>query len=183
MLRFFVLNNGVLTINEAPTARKTSYSIRISAAGAGLFGTNNHRDLTLVVNPTPEITSPNGGVSPYEITLAENIQTVTTIAAMDADTLTYTLSNDDAALFEIVGITGNTRIVQFKDEYIPDYENPRDAQGNIDQNADQEYSVLVTVSDGTSFDTQEIRITITPVNELPTVIRLSSTAVARDADG
>ena len=78
--RFFSLNNGVLTVREALPAGRTSYSIRISAAATGLFGTNNHRDLTLVVNPSPVITSPNGGVSPYEITLAENIQTVTTIA-------------------------------------------------------------------------------------------------------
>ena len=85
--------------------------------------------MTLVVNPSPEITSPNGGVSPYEITLTENIQTVTTIAAMDMDTLTYTISNDDAELFEI----NNAGELSFKDEYIPDYENPRDAQGNIDQ--------------------------------------------------
>ena len=175
--RFFSLNNGVLTVGEALPAGRTSYSIRISLMNDYLYLKNHQRDLTIVVNPTPEITSPNGGVSPYKITLAENIQTVTTIAAMDTDTLTYTLLNDDAELFEI----NNAGELSFKDEYIPDYESPRDAQGNIDKSEDQEYRVLVSVSDGVSTDTQTIIVTIAPVNEPPTDIRLSSTKVASDA--
>ena len=177
--RFFSLNNGVLTVREALPAGRTSYSIRISLTSYYLYLKNHHRDLTIVVNPSPEITSPNGGASPYGITLAENIQTVTTIAAMDTDmdTLTYTLSNDDAELFEI----NNAGELSFKAAYIPDYENPRDAQGNIDHNEDQEYSVLVSVSDGISTDTQTIIVTIVPVNDSPTDIEISSTKVARDA--
>ena len=60
------------------------------------------------------------------ITLPENTKAVTTITAtdMDANTLTYTLSNNDAALFEI----NNAGELSFKDEYIPDYGNPRDSQ-------------------------------------------------------
>ena len=172
----FTLNNGVLSINDAPDSAKTSYNIRIEATGS--FGTDNHRDLTFVVNNRPEITS-QSGVSSYAITLPENTQAVTTITATDADmnTLSYTLSDDDVALFEIT----NSGALSFKDAYIPDYENPRDSRGNIDSNADQEYSVLVAVSDGVSSDTQEIRVTITPVNEPPTGIKLSSTAVARNA--
>ena len=175
----FTLTGGVLSINATPTATGTSYDVRISSTGS--FGTNNHRDLTFVVNHRPEISSQNSDAR-YAITLPENIQAVTTITAMDMDgTLSYTLTNHDAALFEITG-TGNSRELRFKENYIPDYENPRDSRGNIDQSADQIYRVLVTVSDGVSTDTQEISVTITPVNETaPTDLELSSTMVARDA--
>ncbi len=152
----FTLTDGVLSINDAPTVANTSYNIRIEATGS--FGEDNHRDLTLIVNHnSPEITSHNG-VSSYAITLAEHTQAVTTIIATDADmnTLSYALSNDDVALFEIT----DSGALRFKDAYIPNYDNPRDSLGNIDSNVDQEYSVSVTVSDGTSSDTQEIIVTI-----------------------
>ena len=179
---FFTLTfSGVLKIKAAPIAGKESYNIRISARGDDLFGTNNHRDLVMTSNERPKITSPNGGASPYEIRLPENIQTVTTIIVTDTDSLRYTLTNDDAELFEIIG-KGNSRTLRFRNKYIPDYEKPLNSLGEVDPNADQEYSVLVTVADEVSIDTQEIRVTITPVSDLPpTDIRLSSIMVARDA--
>ena len=168
----FTLTDGVLSINAAPAAIGALYDIRISITGSGtvLVGTDNHRDLTFAVNNKPMITS-NNGDSQYEITLPENTKAVTTITAtdMDANTLTYTLSNNDAALFEI----NNAGELSFKDEYIPDYENPRDSQGNIDQNADQEYSVLVSVSDGVSTRTQEIIVTIENVTVVAPDISVS----------
>ena len=135
-------------------------------------------------NTAPVITSPDG-TSLYALDLPENTQLVTTITAMDMDanTLSYTLTNEDAALFEITG-TGNSRELRFKSAYIPDYENPRhvNAEGNIVSGGNQKYSVLVTVSDGILTDTQTIVVTITPVNETaPTDIELSLTMVARDA--
>ena len=178
---FTLTSTGVLSINDAPPADKTSYNITIAATGS--FGTNNQHDLTLVANHRPEISS-NNGESPYAITLPENIREVTTLTATDGDTndtLTYSISRYDSDLFEITG-TGNSRTLIFKADRVPDYENPRNSDGVVDQNADQEYRVLVTVSDGTSFDTQEIIVRITPVNETdPTDIGLSSTAVVRSA--
>ena len=178
---FTLTSTGVLSIKDAPPADRTSYNITIAATGS--FGEDNQQELTLVANHRPEISS-NNGESPYAITLPENIREVTTLAATDGDTndtLTYTLSNNDAALFEITG-TGNSRTLIFKADRVPDYENPRNSDGVVDQNADQEYRVLVTVSDGTSFDTQEIIVRITPVSETdPTDIGLSSTAVVRSA--
>ena len=169
---FFSLAGGVLSINNAPTGR-TSYNITIAATGS--FGTGNQRALTFKANSRPEITDPG------EIRIPENTQAVTTIITTDADantTFSYTLSNHDAALFEIT----DAGELSFKDGYIPDYENPRNALGEIDENADQEYRVLVTVSDGISSDTQEISVTITPVSdESPTGIMLSSEAVPRTA--
>ena len=179
---FTLTSTGVLSINDAPPAGKTSYNITIAATGS--FGRGNQRELTLVTNHITQITAPNGGASPYAITLPENTQAVTTITVTDGDTndiLTYSISMYDSDLFEITG-TGNSRTLKFKADRVPDYENPINSDGVVDQNADQEYRVLVSVSDGISFDTQEIIVRITPVSETaPTDIGLSSTAVARSA--
>ena len=179
---FTLTSTGVLSINDVPPTDKTSYNITIAATGS--FGEDNQRELTLVTNHITQITAPNGGASPYAITLPENTQAVTTITVTDGDTndtLTYSISRYDSDLFEITG-TGNSRTLRFKDDFIPDYENPRNSAGVVDQNADQEYRVLVSVSDGISFDTQEMSVTITPVSETaPTDIGLSATEVVRSA--
>ncbi len=179
---FTLTSTGVLSINDVPPTDKTSYNITIAATGS--FGEDNQRELTLVTNHITQITAPNGGASPYAITLPENTQAVTTITVTDGDTndtLTYSISRYDSDLFEITG-TGNSRTLRFKDDFIPDYENPINSDGVVDQNADQEYRVLVSVSDGISFDTQEMSVTITPVSETaPTDIGLSATEVVRSA--
>ncbi len=160
---FTLTGAGALTINVAPTTG-ASYNILVSSSasprGTTPFGTNNHRDLTLV----PNYHSPVIDDAIYEITLIEKTKVVTTITATDMDvnaTLSYMLSNDDAVLFEIT----DAGELSFKDAYIPDYENPRqvDDQGNVVLGGDQEYSVLVTVSDGILSDTQTITVTIIPL--------------------
>ena len=162
---------AVLTINEDPGVVGTEYRITISAVKHPAtsrvpYGTNNHREFTFVVNNRPDITS-HMMASLKEIMLAENTQKVTDIAAsdMDMDTLTYTLSAHDVALFEIT----DAGALNFKTDYIPDYENPRNSRGKIDEEADQEYSVLVTVSDGVSTDKQKITVTIADANDAPTL--------------
>ena len=67
---FTLTTDGVLTINAAPAAIGALYDIRISipgsvGTGTVLVGTDNHRDLTFVVNNRPMITS-NNGDSPYD---------------------------------------------------------------------------------------------------------------------
>ncbi len=129
---------------------------------------------------TPTITA-NGGAALYPITLNENIQSVATITAVgtDGDTLTYSLFGFDSALFNIT----QSGMLTFKSEFIPDYENPRDADGNIDNNQDQIYFTNVRVTDphGLS-DEQEVRVTIRDVtSEPPAVITLSTTTVTYNA--
>ena len=46
--RFFTLTGKVLTINAPPAPGKTSYTITIASTGA--FGTNNQREVTVIVN-------------------------------------------------------------------------------------------------------------------------------------
>jgi hypothetical protein len=86
--------------------------------------------------------------------VAEGATTVITVEASDedsGDTLTYSLSGDDAALFAL----SDTNVLSFL--AAPDYEAPGDV------GADNVYNVVITVSDGTDDATQSLAITVTDV--------------------
>ena len=86
--------------------------------------------------------------------VAEGQTTVITVEASDddsGDTLSYSLSGDDAALFSL----SDSNVLSFL--AAPDFEAPGDA------GADNVYTVIVTVSDGTEDVTQTISITVTDV--------------------
>ena len=85
--------------------------------------------------------------------VAEGQTAVITVEASDedSDTLTYALSGDDSALFAL----NDSNQLAFL--AAPDFEAP----GDID--ADNVYSVIITVSDSTDSVTQTITITVTDV--------------------
>ena len=105
--------------------------------------------------------------SPATASVAEN-QTAayTTIAAdVDGDDLTYSLSWTDAALFTI---NENTGVVSFR--VAPDFEMPGD------DNDDNIYDILVTVSDGDNPTEQAVAITVMNVNDNAPVFTSPATA-------
>ncbi|MBT2802064.1 cadherin domain-containing protein, partial [Halomonas sp. ISL-56] len=119
--------------------------------------------------------------------VAENtIGTIYTALASDPenDTLFYTLSGTDAALFDL---NANSGALSFKSA--PDFEAPADAGGN------NVYDVILTASDGSlSSNPQALAITVTNVNEAPVFVTSSkasvtenttavTTMVATDVDG
>ena len=107
--------------------------------------------VTNVNDNTPSFTSPDSAG------VAEN-QT-SAYAAMatdgDGDALTYGLSGTDAALFTI---NGNTGVVSFR--VAPDFEMPGDANG------DNDYSIIVTASDGDNTTNHDVVITVTDEDEV-----------------
>lgn len=106
------------------------------------------------VNSAPVITS-NGGGSTAAVSVAENTAAVTTVTATDADsdTLTYSISGGtDQTKFSIGSSSGVLTFVT-----APDYEIPTDS------NTDNDYVVIVQVSDGVDTDTQTITVTVTNV--------------------
>ncbi|MEZ6035156.1 MAG: DUF2341 domain-containing protein [Planctomycetaceae bacterium] len=118
--------------------------------------------ITPVNDNTPVITS-NGGGATAAISVAENTTAVTTVTATDADlpaqTLTYSISGGaDAAKFSINSTTGVLTFVT-----APNFEAPTDNGTN------NVYNVNVQVTDGTLTDTQAITITVTDVNESPSM--------------
>ena len=92
------------------------------------------------------------------VSVAENETPAYTAMATDADgsTLTYSLSGGaDAALFTIDGTTGQ---VSFNTP--PDFEAPGSADG------DNDYEIMVTVSDGVTTDaTLPVTITVSNIND------------------
>jgi len=128
----------------------------------------------------PVITSDN------EVIFDENDpDAVMTITALDTSALTFSISGLDSALFSIDPVTG---VLRFNDA--PDYENPLDTGG------DNEYNLLVTVTDALgNFTTQLLSINVNNLNDnIPTAEDAANSAiedgtvvsgqlVGEDADG
>ena len=107
---------------------------------------------------------------------AENASgTVYTAAATDPDagsTITYSIAGADAALFDINATTG---AITFKSS--PNYEAPGDAGGN------NVYDVIVSATDGANVTTNAVAITVTNVNEAPTVTSAATASFAENGSG
>ena len=107
------------------------------------------------------VTSENGNVPVFTSPATANAQENQTAAYMaaatdaDGDTLVYSLSGTDAALFTIDANTGEVSFIE-----APDFEAPGDDGG------DNVYDIIVTASDGTTDTEQAVAITVTDVNEL-----------------
>ncbi|WP_227814678.1 cadherin domain-containing protein [Nitrogeniibacter aestuarii] len=144
--------------------------------GDGGTSTPTTIDINVIpVNDAPTISS-NGGGASAAVNVTENQSAVTTVTATDpeaADVLTYTLAGGaDQSLFSINSSTG---VLTFNSA--PNYESPADADTN------NVYEVTVQVSDGNGgTDTQAISVTVTNVNETPTLVSLSNSTVAENTD-
>src|SRR4029079_16903960 len=162
---------GALAFVSAPNFEAPSdvggnnvYDVQVKASDGTLTDVQDIAvHITDVNDNTPTITS-NGAGATASVNVAENSTAVTTVTATDADgtapnnTITYTISGGaDAALFTVNATTGALSFVS-----APNFESPPDSGGN------NVYDVQVKASDGTLFDTQDIAVTVTNVNEAPT---------------
>ncbi|WP_435184020.1 Ig-like domain-containing protein [Cylindrospermopsis raciborskii G7] len=122
----------------------------------------------LSVNQAPTITSP------ATTNFAENgTGTAYTVLATDPDagtTLTYSLLGTDAARFNINSSTG---AVTFKTA--PNFEVPGDGGGN------NIYDITVSASDGSLSASQAVAITVTNVNEAPTITSSATASFAENS--
>ena len=102
----------------------------------------------------------------------ENTLVAYTPVATDPDagtSLTYSLSGNDAALFNIDSTTG---VVTFK--VAPNFESPTDRGSN------NVYDINVLASDGTATATQAVAITVTNVNEAPVITSAATASVVEN---
>ena len=121
--------------------------ITLAACGGGGGGSDAPGSgYTTPTNNPPSITNTNMNIS-----VVENQTSAFTVNATDpnGDTLTYSLSGDDASLLSI----SNQGVVTFNTA--PDFENPSDG------NTDNVYKITVTVSDGSLSATANFEITVT----------------------
>ena len=162
--------NGAIDFETNPTL---AINVRVTDAG----GLSYTKALTVDVtdgNDAPVI-STNGGAN-VSANYAENATSVVAdVDATDADgnTLTYSITGADVALFDINSGTG---AVTWK--AAPNYEAPADA------GADNVYNFTVTATDnglGNLTDAIDYAVTVTNVNEGP-VATVPSTAYETDED-
>jgi len=177
---FSISPTGVLTFNtapnfEAPTDAGTNgiYNVTVIATDNGSPGLPDSQDLTITVtnvNEVPTIAS-NGGGASATLNVPENSTAVTTVTANDPDAspgLVYSISGTDASLFSINSSTG---ALVFNPA--PNFELPTDAGAN------GIYDVTVTVTDnGSLFDSQTLAVTVTNVNEAPSITSNGGAATA-----
>ena len=169
--------SGAVTFKSSPNYEAPAdaggnnvYDVNVTASD----GTNSATKAVVIsvnnVNEAPTVTSA------ATASFAENASgTVYTVAATDPDagtTLTYSLTGADASLFNINATTG---AVTFKSS--PNYEAPADAGGN------NVYDVSVTASDGTNSSTKAVAISVTNVNEAPTVTSAATASFAENGSG
>ena len=161
-------NTGVITFKSAPNYQNKAdsgndgvYDVIVQVTDGSLTDTQTLAITVTDVNEAPTITS-NGGGDTASINVAENQTAVTTVTSTDVDagaTKTFSITGgNDQNLFQI---DANTGVLTFKSA--PNYESTADS-GN-----DGVYDVIVQVSDGMLTDTQTLSITVTDVNEAPTI--------------
>jgi hypothetical protein len=161
-------------------------AIFVSSCGGGGGGGGGDDGYT---PPTPPANSSPTFANVGTIAVPENTTTIGTVTATDADgdTLTYSLTGDDASLISIVSSTGALTF-----NTAPDFENPSSASG------DNNYSITVVASDGSATGSVGIVVSVTDVDEdtnsAPTItssasysVEENSTAIgtvtAEDSDG
>jgi hypothetical protein len=112
-------------------------------------------------NEPLSITSDGGGEE-AAIAVAEHATGVTTVVASDLDLTapSYAIAGGaDAARFAIDPVTGALAFVA-----PADFEAPDDADG------DNVYQVIVSASDGTFTDTQDLSVTVADANDAPEIV-------------
>jgi len=163
MARFAVNSTtGVLTFIAAPdfdaptdSDGNNVYQVIVSASDGGLTDTQIINVTVTNVNEAPVITS--GG----SITVAENTTAVTTVTSTDPEgtARSYSiLGGVDAARFTINATTGVLAFVS-----APNFESPADTGTN------NVYDLVVRVSDGVNNVDQAIAVTVSNVNEAPSI--------------
>ena len=160
----FSITNGVLSFTTPPNFEtKSLYEVTVKATDNGspeMSGTKTVNVTITDLNEEPQFTSGNS------FSLAENGTAVGNVSASDedsADSVTYALSGTDANLFTIA----NNGALSFK--AAPNFEAPQG--GSADDSNSYELTVTATSGTGTRAmtATQNLTVTVTNVNEPPTV--------------
>ncbi len=195
------LSTGRLSFIAAPDYEKpqdanrdNSYEVEVRVSDGELTDTQLIRVQILNVQEgKPPVITSNGGGATANISVSENQQAVTTVAATDADgdTITYRLATGaDDGLFQINTNSGKLAFIK-----LPDYESPKDA------NQDNIYILTVIATDGVFETSQLLFVTVTDAveNSPPKIIsdgggtsttlsmeenqKVATIVTATDADG
>ncbi len=163
---FEISTAGVLTFKNAPDHDNPAdadtnniYLFNVKAAdGTGATAKASTLAVRVTVNGVNEAPTITGGGATHNY--AENgTAAVATYTATDPEgtTISWTLEGDDAADFNISASGVLT------------FDSSPDREDADDDNTDNVYEITVKASDGTLSDTLDVEITVTNVNEAPTL--------------
>ncbi|MFZ4531051.1 MAG: cadherin domain-containing protein, partial [Alsobacter sp.] len=168
--RFLIdANTGVLRFAAVPNFEAPAdsnddnlYNVTVQVSDGSLATTQAIAVTVGNLNETPVITS-NGGGGSAAVSIAENGSAVTVVTASDPDggtSLAYSIiGGADMALFTIDTVSGVLRFAAS-----PNYEVKADSGAN------NVYDVVVQASDGVLAATQSLAVTVTNVNEAPSIV-------------
>ena len=148
-----------------------SYAVKVMALYAdSIYWLSTFTNTVAATNTAPTITSGTTASVSENISTSTTVYTVTATDPDAGNTLTYSISGgSDSALFNINSTTG---VVTFKAS--PNYESPTDA------NSDNVYVITVRASDGSLYDEKSVSITVTNVNEAPTITSGATASVSEN---
>ena len=156
---------------EAPTDANSDNTYELSLqASDGKASVSQSLSISVTdVNEAPSITS----AASADIT-ENSTGTIHTAAVSDpeSNTLTYTISGTDADDFNIDSSSGALSFAE-----APDFEIPTDADG------DNTYQLSLEASDGTNTSSQALTISVSNVNEAPTITSATTASLAENDDG
>lgn len=155
-----VFNDSVVEDTESVIVTLTSLGAHNPAVVLGALPANLTATVNITDDDPPVITSPSS------VTVPENTPATTVVLDVNATpiaghTFVYTLSGPDAAQFTINPATGEIRFAAS-----PDFDAP------VDVGANNVYNVTVTATADfipTRSVSQDVTITVTPLNDLPPV--------------
>ena len=174
---FEITSGGKLSFKTAPdfespgsAAGTNVYQVKVNASD----GTNTGSlDVTVTVVNSNEAIIREGTWTTTEDYPENSNRTVATYAARDpeGETIIWDLEGDDDDKLDI----SSAGVVTFNT--IPNFESP------ADHNTDGVYEITVVASDGTNKETQDVRITITNVNEAPVLTVVEEVTFAEGGTG
>ena len=165
-LSFTDNGNGTATLSGTPdNSHVGDHNVVLSVSDGSLVDTQSFTLTVSNTNDAPIITS-NGGVTSAAINVAENQTAVTTVTVTDADVL-------DTSTFSITGGV-DQGLFSITSAGVLSFNSGKDFETKTDSNTDGVYEVEITASDGNGgTDVQTILVTITDVNEAPTLTSFS----------
>ena len=161
----FVIAGGVLQSRSPLTAG--TYNIRVGATDAAGNISYQTFVITVSTNTAPTITSVSTGTVAENAAISTVVYTATATDVDSGQTLSYSLTGTDAGSFDINASTG---VVTLK------------ASANYEAKASYSFNVVATDNGtGSLTDTKAVTVSVTDVNEAPTITSVSTGTVAENA--
>ena len=163
---FSITADGALSLQQALDYEtdSTTYTVQITASDGSLSAAD--LELTVTLDDVDEQPTFTSALSVEVDENTDDIVYTATASDPEGKTLSYQIvAGNDIGAFQQITSAGNQGTISFKENNIPNFESPADANG------DNTYELTISVSDGTTASvTQAITIVVADVNDNTPVI-------------